>query len=943
MSEPGLAAAVSAAGTPVDVLSVERAAGKETRFWELDVVAADLLGAALGGEPIATITESRDGARPTDSVHIGPMSASQRSFVENRFALAIQQARGAWFLPERITLKTGSLNLLSYLQRFPAHAFTVADTDTARVQVADNPDALFTWAVLLPLLDTVTAPLTMRANTPTGDPDDLRARWTAIEDSYARLGIHVGDALTPFRSAADWGRLTRAEQQDARANLCMGLREQNAASIVARFRAEQVHSLAAAFVKKTKGESPLARRVLTRALQPVLAAYFGGDWLELLDYLDVPPNPGEEIVAALPEARFFLGGASRAAAVAAEHGLELDEVHAMLAAYLGQSTSVSPVDQRVAVMQSWWEQFDTVHARQKPGMWPLWGLVDEGIYAAGNDANRRMPIPRMYRQLLTPDLVQDVDRLWDGLTLPRWPERTVSEPHPHRLMAEAFGPALTFWNGVALTSWYVSEGPYSRTDLAGLAHYHRRHLAELAELATPIDPRMFDELRAAESHLGEPMRVGETARTLPIAGGTGTMTFQGGGWDRRDGFETVRDIVTRYRQAWATAHLDSYLRTRWHNELTTTAHEFHRFVAAKAKPPTLKQFAKFAALAANHWFGGDLTGLYAALGEKAPAQPERVDLLPVDAHEFVAAVYAALGGRPYDDDLVTTDPDAYRRFWALSRLAAASVYYVQTSEALGRQPGPAEFNAKRYNWPWPSGVDEGWPVYSDVVNRLLATPAVQFKPVSELRTAQTSSLATDRRVPAHSPLTPEVAAAAATTAATLASLRPASSPISTMPTNSTRTTARPIEAPPTVAFSRPTANPPPRLTPVRPGDRHEASPRTVPLPRTQSLGSHPAVAVPRRRADSIPDSAIARRRGHFNSGHAPLRASSKNSHKTSTARKVVRTVIALTLVVIGGILGLASILAAAGGYRGIGLIIVLLLAAAAGVPGVRLLRSERGN
>ena len=91
-------------------------------------------------------------------------------------------------------------------------------------------------------------------------------------------------------------------------------------------------------------------------------------------------------------------------------------------------------------MKQWWHEFDRIHAAQKPGDRPLWGLVDEPIYTVDNP---RAPTPYGYQQLLPAATVSDVDRLWDGLTLDRWPELTVSEFQPHRLMAEAFGPALT--------------------------------------------------------------------------------------------------------------------------------------------------------------------------------------------------------------------------------------------------------------------------------------------------------------------------------------------------------------------------------------------------------------------------------------------------------------------------------------------------------------------
>lgn len=550
--------------------------------------------------------------------------------------------------------------------------------------------------------------------------------------SCQQLGIDADVALAQLRLGGGWSRLTRADQQRVRVLLLDLLQSYNPMAIVTRLRAQRIQALATAFANKAKRGTPLARQVLTKALQPVLVAYFGGDWLSLLDYLDAPVNPAEEIVTALPEPRLYVGGAARAVTVAAEHGLDIDQVHAMLAAYTGQTQPVSPVEQRVEAMRQWWHQFDAAHARQRRGMPALWGLVDEGIHLPGNTSSV-YPTERLYRTILSANLVAEVDRLWDGLILPRWPERTVSEPHPHNLMAEAFGPALTVWHGVALTAWYLCEGPYSRTTLPELGNYHRREVAALAEAGTPIDARLFDELMAAEAQLGEPQEMYSDVRELVTGEQPGSITIEYGGWQRREGFELLRDIITRHRREWAAQHLDHYLHARWHAELAGTAHGFHRFVAAKGKPPTLKQFAKLAAPAANHWFGGDLAGLYAALGEKAPTVPHRIDLLPVDAQEFTDAVYAALGGVPYHNDLASADSETYGRLWALSRLAAASVFYVQAVEALGRPPEPKEFDPRqRFDWPWPGGVEEGWPIYQEIIFKLQCTPTAAF-PMTRLR------------------------------------------------------------------------------------------------------------------------------------------------------------------------------------------------------------------
>src|SRR5262249_16806370 len=155
------------------------------------------------------------------------------------------------------------------------------------------------------------------------------------------------------------------------------------------------------------------------------------------------------------------------------------------------------------------------------------------------------------------------------------------------------------------TTWYFCEGPYSRTDLAGLAEYHHQSLQDLATMGQPIASELFKDLIDAEQRLGpkEPI-VLNSSRTEVAPGFEITMSVSSG--TRRQGFEILRDIVTQHRRQWASDHLKSYIRGRWESDLTQLAKEFSRRVAARGKPPTAKQFAPLAAEVANHWFGGDI-------------------------------------------------------------------------------------------------------------------------------------------------------------------------------------------------------------------------------------------------------------------------------------------------------------------------------------------------
>ena len=390
----------------------------------------------------------------------------------------------------------------------------------------------------------------------------------------------------------------------------------------------------------------------------------------------------------------------------------------MLTAMLGKQAGTSPIGERVAAMRRWWDAYDTLQAEQRSGMRSLWGLVDDGfINLGGNFGNG----PALYRQLLPADLVAEVNRLWDGIALRQYPDRIVSEFFPHHRMAQTVGPALEFWDGVALTCWFVCEGPRSRTTIDSLAQYHAVQLQQLDDAGAPIDPSLFSELLAAERKLGPVQELHEDQQTIGDGAFTVTVSMSRG--TRRDGFELVRDVVTRYRRAWAQAYLDDYLADRWGTELREVAHEYSRRLAARGKPPTFKQFAPTAIAAANSWFNGDVGAVFAAVGERAPVTPTRVDLLAGDPIEFVRHVYAALGGTPVTSD-DWRDEEKSGRNWDAGRLASEAVRYLQLYEALGRPPEREEFKAERLKWERFGGLDAAWANYTQAIEaaRIVAAP-----------------------------------------------------------------------------------------------------------------------------------------------------------------------------------------------------------------------------
>lgn len=707
--------------SPDEALQFERDRGRAERFADLD----DLLALVLTRMPTPSRNVEVDPA--TATITLPGLGQAQRAAVDG-MSLPLQQQRGAWWLPEKAPVAVGTLNVGWHVACNARFAASSVFDDRPTADLHSAPDALAAWA-LAPLLAPLLAPFVLRtAEAGKHDPAKLASSFETARTTYALLGVapdvpfwEVFDALTPgggYASASFDG------QVEARAAFVAALASAVTPELARRWRMWHIRALTVAYHKKAKQTgTALARKVVTKALQPVLSVFFGGDWLAYLEYIDARPDPAEELVGSLPESRLLVGSdESRVAEVAGRTGIAADEVAKMLASYHGASTGTDPVAARVKALRRWWEELDAAYAAQRPGMprfrgldsWDRFTMVVEPGQAGGH-------VPGGSREVFSDEVLRLVRDLWGSTVLTKWPDRIVSNPFPNAAAADAFGVPAGLFDDVARTCWHATEDPYGAYSMDNLPDRHREALRELDEAGFPVDPALFRELQAAEKRLGP--ETFDEADYHDVGHGVTLQMSVGRG--RRSGFEMLRDIVTRYRRAWADAHLDGWLRARWTSELEAVAREYNRLLAGRGKPPTVKQFARFAHKAASRWFGGDLTGLYAALGERSPQTPTRVRLLPDDTIALAWYVYLAIGGDPerHPADRAASGrgreemDDQYR----LGRVASEAQLYVQLEEATGRQPTLAEFGAMRFEWPESRGPKEqGWEVYGRAVTEARA-------------------------------------------------------------------------------------------------------------------------------------------------------------------------------------------------------------------------------
>lgn len=675
--------------------AMEKVEGRSDGFALLDALIGDLLVRSLHGERIITMIED---SLYINTVTINGLTALELDFLNETFSRERLQSRGSWFVPDKITLKAGFTNFAWYFSQLPRFVHSASAAESGKVLLDRSAEAVFLWAVLAPLFEKLFRSFVIRGElSGTLSHAELLRAWEDVMVFCLGLGFQEMDEMRVFRPGGGWHNLRNSgEKIDAKRQLLTAFAREVRSSMGVYYRLIMARSLAEQYYKKTKADGRVKRnQSLTKPFQPILAGFFGGDWLKFLGYLGEEPHPDEQIITALPKPQLKVGGAERVADIAAKQGLPVEEVQRIAAAFWHGSEGKSPVEERTACLKDYWREFDDLHTKQQPGMKSLWGLVQESnVMVIERDGNSPWQ-PGLYLELLSPQLIAEIERLWGTVMLTKWPDRIVSEPSQHYLMAQTFGQALNFWHGCGLTAWFLCEGPSSRTDMAGLAHYYRREIAALKEMGAPIDDQLFEELIAAEKRLGPAEPIERQSSSVSTDFGI-TITTSLTSGSRRAGFENLREIITRYRGAWAKQYLDQYLRVRWETEINAAAKSFSLLLGDKSgKAPTLKQFAKSALLPTNHWFGGDISSLYGAIGEVSPAKTERRSLIPADKVGFVRNVMNALPSRTFEMYNGWIPNEQYRERYR-RELAELGLKYFQLKEALGHSPEMKEMG-ERFN------------------------------------------------------------------------------------------------------------------------------------------------------------------------------------------------------------------------------------------------------
>jgi hypothetical protein len=698
------------ASSPRQLVELEHQYDKAARFHDIDALVGSVLHRVLHSEQIAELIIDRVQKK------LSPLglSQSQQKVLDTVYSASVQQSYGAWYLPDEVSLRVGICQLPSYFYKYPRFAMNIVQQERAKLPLANNSFSMLVWTILEPLFSTLFRPFELRGSRVGMDSKEEQLKqWSELDQFLASLGFSVAKELAPMRYGGGWHRLRAPQQLEVKQHLLSALAEQVGPTMSTLYRAYRIQELLVQYYKKAKKGRVLRKQVLTKTLERTLSGFFAGDWIAALQYLEEEPHSDEQIATAIPTPRLYATGSDRAAASAKQLGIPLEEAEKIVAAFWGNAAGRTPIEQRISVLNKYWQLFDEIHSRQKTGMKSLWGLVEDELpHSLVDDDQTEGPFhPKLYADLLPAGLIRDIEQLWGTTMLPRWPDVIVTQPYPHFAMADTLGPALRFWHGCALTAWFVIQG-HSRTDMPGLRQYYIKELNALEKIGAPVDSHLFEELTKADERLGPGNPVDDEKRSIISKLGI-TITLSIGFGTKRTGFEVLRDIVTRHRRTWTYRYFEQYLHVQWEHELRQAHREYNIQLQDRGKIPTVKQFAKLAANPANHWFGGDISALYTAIGEKSPVTPQRRKLMPDDIPTFCDAVQHALQELVTQSGLEIPQPPALHNF---KRMAEMCIGYIQLEEALGSPPRRQEFSLNDYYWPLLGrNLDEAISVYGKAI------------------------------------------------------------------------------------------------------------------------------------------------------------------------------------------------------------------------------------
>jgi hypothetical protein len=598
-----------------------------------------------------------------------------------------------------------------------SHSFSVSGLNYEHIstRLADDPGILFYLAVAAPALETLLSFMDIRHGSPllrskkyrledrNGLPqyDSRRANAAWFEQAperYASLGVNANEWFAQVKSVSHFFGLPREKRHRLLEGMLKQIRESIAHSeLVEYLRAERVQAAVQTYYRLSgKKRQPVPRRrFLKKAHEWLLSAYFEGSWLQFLEYISEEAAEDDYVSGAIPKPRVLMPLNTPAGMTKLPPTEQQRLLDSLDPAGIGIRT-------RLSLARDFWAKLVKSHEQQKPGMISLWGLVEDSPFSAlsyRQDEGDGVYNPGLFQKRLPESLIQRIETLFGRETAPQHPTARTITLSPYYSFCTHLNPALSFWHGVGLTLWFLTQGPYSRTDIPGMPDYYQRQLDELKEFGCPVDPGLFRDLGKVKvvSRGNEIFTI--TISIFSSETATKKQRDQKRGKASEKSFLVLKEIYLRHLHTWTERYFEPFWKDRYRRKVAECGQLYNRLRETTGREPTPAKFVKQNVVdVINEYFGGDVYRLLEALGEPLPKGAKLRDehlITSVETLKQAATAFALQELKHLDERLRMAFVEMairYCRLWEgrgkppVRSTFTSSYYYQEICRGLGENP-----------------------------------------------------------------------------------------------------------------------------------------------------------------------------------------------------------------------------------------------------------------